>query len=167
MRSDGKYLLAGAIAVLVLAMLVVGDVSYGNYVETGAEGYNPLGQLLTGVYTQITFAYDSNANQFVTDYRYTFVRHWTYVAWWCATCYANILDVRDSTSPNYLYGRATWTMGSWNAQFSGYNEVAISTTNMINKFYVDIYVYSNGKYIIYLPEIQVTIPVAIEVTGSV
>lgn len=166
MRLGRKYLLAGAIATLVLAMLAIGGVSYGNYVETGAESYNPFNQLLTGVYTQITFAYDSSANQFVTDYRYTFVRHWTYVAWWCVTCYANILDTKDSTSPNYLYGRATWTMGSWNAQFNGYNEVAIATTNTINQFYTDIYVYVNGQPAIDISHLPVTIPVEIQIIAK-
>lgn len=154
-------------AALVLATLALGGISYGNYVETGAEGYNPFNQLLTGVYTRITFAYDDSANQFVTDYRYTYVRHWTYKAWWCSTCYANILDAKDSTSPNYLYGRATWKMGSWNAEFNGYNEVAIATTNEKNKFFIDIFVNVNGDMRVDLPKLSVTIPVMIRIVTRV
>jgi len=156
-----RWYLLGIVAIVALAATLIAGISYGNYVETGLETYNPLNQQLTGVYTKITFAYDDDKNQFVTDYRYTYVRHWTYKAWWCATCYADILDVKDSTSPNYLYGRAKWKQGSWNAEINGYNEVAVSTTDQKNKLFVDIYVYANGEFKIAIDRLTSFIPVRI------
>jgi len=158
-----KWYLLGIAAIMVLAATLIAGISYGNYVETGLETYNPQNQLLTGVYTRITFAYDDGTNQFVTDYRYTYARHWTYKAWWCAPCYANILDSKDSTSPNYLYARTNWTQGSWNVNINGYNEVAVSTTDQKNKLFVDIHVYANGNAKIDTGKFASFIPVLIRI----
>jgi len=158
-----RWYLLGIATIVALTATLIAGISYGNYVETGLETYNPLNQLLTGVYTKITFAYDDDKNQFVTDYRYTYARHWTYKAGWCLPCYAYILDSKDSTSPNYLYARTSWKQGSWNTEVRGYNELAVSTTNEKNKLYVDIYVYANEEYKIRLDDLASLIPVLIRI----
>lgn len=111
--------------------------------NVGVEGYNPFGWKLAWVYSMIKFAYDYVANQFVLDY--SEARNWAGKVWWCVTCYAEIKDTLTQMSTNRLYDRANWRMGSWNAEFNGYNEIEIKTTPIRNRIQVGYWVYIDGR----------------------
>jgi len=97
------------------------------------------------VYSMIVFAYDDVKNEFVLERPFTYVRSWPEKAWWCLTCYAEITDVMGYTHRNELYNRANWKMGSWNARFTGYNEITVATTGTPGRLYVDYWVYIDGE----------------------
>gem|GEM_PF-2331821 len=114
-----------------------------HYVQVGAEGYNPFGWKLTWVYSMIKFAYDDIANQFVLDY--SEARNWAGKVWWCFTCDAKIVDTITQMTLYRLYDRASWQMGSWNAKYTGYNEIEIKTTSTRNYLYVSYWVRIDGE----------------------
>jgi len=152
-KPTSRHLISlAALLMVVITLLTLpvyhGAISYGNRVKVGAEIYNPFGWKLAGVYSMIVFAYDDTTNKFVLADGYTYVRNWAEKAWWCLTCYAEILDTMGYTYPNKLYNRANWKMGSWNAEWTGYNEINIATTYTPNYIYVDywVYVYGEGRY---------------------
>jgi len=131
------------VATILAYRIVHAATYYDQYVMVGAEGYNPLDMKLTGVYSQIKFAYNEEQNKFLLDY--TNARNWRYEARWCITCYANILDTKTTLTDHELYDRAMWEMGSYNVHYTGYNEITIKTTETVDYLWVDYWVYIDGK----------------------
>lgn len=145
MRKNLAYVLDTALIFIIVAASSANAIIYNdNRVKVGAEGYNPLGQLLVGVYSQIEFDYDSVDNRFLD----IDIRNWRYVAWWCLTCYAEITSTTTQVDPQLrLYDRATWRLGSWNAEFTGYNEIEVEREYWIDDDWleIDYWVYIDGS----------------------
>lgn len=162
MRTIAQVLVYSIIAlVVVIALLPIASaqVHYNNHAKAGAEGYNPFGWKMTGVYSEINFAYDDSSNSFVLSY--TKARNWAWKAWWCATCYANILSTTTQMTSHRLYDRAEWEMGSWNGGETGYNEIELETTSTPNYIWTDVFVYRSGVGYQY-PSLFDWIPVLID-----
>ncbi len=136
--------LAALLVLPVVAPLASARVWYDNLVKAGGELYNVLGMKLTGVYSQVRFAYDDAANRFVLEY--TSVRNWAWRAWWCFTCFAYIKDTATSLTPTRLYDRALWEQGSWNVRYVGYNEIELKVTTTPGVLYVDVWVYFSDQH---------------------
>ena len=130
------------LALVLLPMTASAQIHYNNRVKIGTELHNIFGWTATGVYSQIKFAYDDITNSFVL--RYTKARNWAWKAGWCFTCYAHILSTTTQMTSHRLYDRALWEMGSWNGDWTGYNEIEIMTTSTPNRIYLDLWIYYYG-----------------------
>ncbi len=123
------------IIALLYANLAFAALYNDSRIKVGVEGYNVFDRLLVGVYTQVKFDYDDVNNRFWD----VDVDSWRYKAWWCFTCYAEITSTSTQVDPNYrLYGKASWNIGSWNVQFTGYNQIEVEREIWMDDDWIEI-----------------------------